>query len=168
MKSIVLLLFAFIISGSAFAQRTIQMRNLWIRPQVHVIFGDYTISFTIKDIDRALELLGETGDTSYGTTCGLDTSGNYFIELYPGNKMEYHKPLEPLIQKGVGVFLLSAGHAYIEDKKHKPVKSIIMDIQPLQRGVDDAYILFYDERNNNMLFSGRMAADMYNKDLGIN
>lgn len=168
MKSIAALLFAFIISVHAYAQRTVAMRNLWTEPRVHVIFGGYTVSFTIKDINRALELLAETGDTTYGRSSGLDTGSNYNIELYPGTKAEYHRILEPMIQKGVGAFLLSAGHAYIEDKKHKVVSSVVMDIQPLSPGADDAYILFYDPRNNNMLFSGTMAADMYNKDMGIN
>ena len=168
MKSAALLLFAFILSLHTLAQTTIQMRNLWARPQVHVLFNGYNISFTIKDIDRALELLYETGDTTFGTSCGLDTSSNYTFELFPGTKMEYHNPLEPLIQQGVGAFLLSAGHAYIEDPKHRILKAIVADIQPLPPGVDDAYLLFYDPRNNKMLFSGKMAADMYKKDLGIN
>ena len=140
MKSVSLLLFALIISGTTQAQRTIQLRNLWTRPQVHVLFQGYSISFTIKDIDKALQLLAETGDTTYGTTCGLDTSGDYVVELFPGLKMEYRKPLQILMQKAVGAFLISAGHAYI---------------------------IFTDPNNDNMIFAGMMAADMYRKDLGI-
>ncbi len=168
MKSLKFLLFAFMLPAPLFAQRTVQMHTLWIRPQVHVVFSGYTISFTIKDIDKALTLLSETGDTTYGTSCGLDTSKDYNIELYPGTKMEYLNKLEPILQKGIGAFLLSAGHAYIKDKKHKIVRAVIMDIQPVKPGIDDAYMLFFDPRNNNMLFSGKMATDMYNKDLGIN
>ena len=107
MKSKLLLLFAFIVSGQVFAQRTVQMRTLWIEPQVHVVFGNYTVSFTIKDIDRALQLLAETGDTTYGISSGLDTNKNYNIELYPGTKTEYITKLEPMIQRGIGAFLLS-------------------------------------------------------------
>jgi len=167
MKRAFLLLFAFIISTQLFAQHTIQMHTLWVRPRVHVLFNGYTISFTIKDINKALALLSETGDTTFGSTSGLDTAIDHAIELYPGTRMEYHNKLEPVIQNGVGAFLISSGHAFIQNKKHKPVKAVIMDIQALQGGVDDAYILFYDPKNNTMLFSGKMNADMYHKDLGI-
>ncbi len=167
MKSVSLLLFALIISGTTQAQRTIQLRNLWTRPQVHVLFQGYSISFTIKDIDKALQLLAETGDTTYGTTCGLDTSGDYVVELFPGLKMEYRKPLQILMQKAVGAFLISAGHAYIENPKHKIVRAVVSDIKPISPGADDAYIIFTDPNNDNMIFAGMMAADMYRKDLGI-
>ena len=168
MRRAVLLLFAFIISTQSFAQHTIRMRTLWTPPQVHVLFSGYTISFTIKDINKALTLLAQTGDTTYGRSSGLDTAADYSIELYPGTGMQYRNRLGPLIQNGVGAFLISSGHAFIQNKKHKPVKAVLMDIQTLERGVDDAYILFYDPKNNNMLFSGKMAANMYHKDLGIN
>ncbi len=167
MKGLLLLLFAFILPVSLIAQRTTQMRNIWTRPQVHVLFQGYTLSFTIHDINKALALLAETGDSTYGTSCGLDTSGDYIVELYPGLRMEYRKPLQAVLQKGVGAFLLLAGHAYIEDKRHKPVRSVISDIKPPSRGVDDAYILFTDPKNDNPLFAGQMAAEMYNKDLGL-
>ena len=167
MKSKVLLLFAFILYGHAYAQRTIDMRNLWTRPQVHVLFQGYVLSFTIKDIDKALDLLYDTGDTTLGRSCGLDTGGNYNIELYPGTGKEYRSRLERIMEEGVGAFLLTAGHADIKDHKRKTVKAVIANIQTLPQGVDNAYILFYDPRNNVMLFSGRMAADMYKKDLGI-
>ena len=167
MKSMSLLLFAFILSASAFGQRTIQLRNLWIRPQVHVLFQGYSISFTIKDIDKALQLLAETGDATYGTSCGLDTAGDYVVELFPGLKMEYRNSLQILMQKAVGAFLISAGHAYIESPRHKIVRAVVSDIRPVSRGVDDAYIIFTDPNNDNTIFTGMMAADMYHKDLGI-
>ena len=167
MKSISLLLFAFILSTTAFAQRTIQLRNLWIRPQVHVLFQGYSISFTIKDIDKALQLLAETGDTTYGTSCGLDTAGDYVVELFPGLKMEYQKPLQIILQKAVGAFLISSGHAYIESPRHKIVRSVVSDIKPLPAGADAAYVMFSDPNNENVIFTGIMPADIYNKDLGI-
>ena len=168
MKRIAILLFAFIISGPLFAQRTIQMRTLWIKPQVHVLFGGYTISFTIKDINKALALLATIGDSTFDLSSGLDTASDYAVELYPGTSTQFRNKLEPLLQNGVGAFLLSAGHAYIKNKKHKTIKEVIMNIQPLDPGVKDAYIIFYDPKNNAMLFSGKMNADMYNQDLGIN
>ena len=161
------MLLAFILSTSAPAQRTVQLRNLWTRPQVHVLFQGYTVCFTIKDIDRALQLLAETGDSTYGTSCGLDTAGTYVIELFPGLKTQRRYALQTIIQNAVGAFLVTSGHAYIENPKHKIVREVISDIQPIVPGEDDAYILFTDPRNKNILFSGRMAADMYGKDLGI-
>jgi len=166
MKSISLLFLAFVVSYSSFAQRTINMSNLWSRPQVHVLFRGYKISFTIKDIDKALSLLAETGDSSFGTTCGLDTGKNFVIELFPGTKTEYRTRLQPLIQNGVGVFLLLAGHAYIESPRHKRLTEIIVNIQPNPES-DEAFILFNDPKTNTLLFSGKMAGEMYNKDLGI-
>lgn len=161
------LLTVFFLSYSSFAQRAIPMRNIWTRPQVHVLFEGYTISFTIKDINRALVLLAETGDTTFGRISGLDTAKDYFCELYSGTRMEYHSELQNLIQNGVGAFLLTAGHAYIENPKHKQMQAILADINVFPNGVDHAFIVFYDPRNNKRLFTGRMAANMYNKDLGI-
>ena len=155
MKSIGLLLFAFILSSYTFAQRTIPMRNVWARPQVHVLFEGYTLSFTIKDINRALALLTETGDTSFGIVSGLDTAKDYFCELYSGTRMEYRSVLQNLIQNGVGAFLLTSGHAYIENPKHKPVRSVTADINVFPGGVDHAFIIFNDPRNNKRLFTGR-------------
>lgn len=168
MKSISLFLSAFILCSSIYAQRTIEMKNLWTPPQVHVLFEEYTISFTVKDIKRALDLLAETGDSTYESSRGMDDRKNYFAELQPGLVMEYHNRLQPMLQKGIGVFLLLAGHASIENKKHKKVNKITAEIQPPIEGTDKVNVLFYDSRNNKLLFSGEMPVDMYNKDLGIN
>ena len=167
MKRILLFFTVLLISHSLLAQRTIQMRNIWTKPQVHVLFEGYTLSFTIKDINKAVALLAGCGDTSFGFTSGLDTAKEYFCELYSGTKMEYRRSLQNLLQNGVGAFLLTAGHAYIENPKHKQLQSIIADINAFPPGVDDAFIIFYDPRNNNRLFTGRMNVKMYNKDLGI-
>jgi hypothetical protein len=152
---------------AARAQRTMRLRNLWTKPQVHVLFEGYTVSFTIKDINKALELLSETGDTTFGTTSRLDTAKEHFLELYRGTRQEYRNRLQPLMQRGVGPFLLTAGRAYIENTKHKKVTDIIVDIQPIIPGTDQVMILFYDPKTKSLLFSGMMQADMYKKDLGI-
>jgi hypothetical protein len=167
MKHISLFLAGFLFSCTLFAQRTIQMRNIWTRPQVHVLFEGYTISFTIKDINKALVLLAATGDSTYGTTSGLDTAKTYNYELYPGTHMQFKDPMQELLQKGVAAFLLTAGHAYIESPMHRQVSAVIADIQPFPGGVEQAYILFYDPANKKMLFTGMMASAMYNQDLGI-
>ena len=167
MKRILLFFTVLLLSCSLFAQRIIPMRNIWTKPQVHVLFEGYTLSFTIKDINRALVLLSESGDTSFGSTSGLDTAKEYACELYSGTKMEYRSSLQNLLQNGVGAFHLTAGHAYIENPKHKQLQSIIADINAFPPGVDEAFIVFYDPRNNKRLFTGRMNVNMYNKDLGI-
>jgi hypothetical protein len=38
------------------------------------------------------------------------------------------------MQKGVGAFLLDAGHAIIENPKHKKLKNIESDMKPLITG----------------------------------
>ncbi len=143
------------------------MRNIWTRPQVHVLFQGYIISFTIKDINRAMELLQETGDTTYGKSCGLDTAGNFVLEFFPGFHQEYHSKLQWLMQTGVGAFLLSAGLAFIETERHKKVPAIVADMVPLMDGVEFTAFKFYDPKTKTMLFDGLMAAGMYNKDMGI-
>ncbi len=149
------------------AQQTIQLHNLWAKPQVHVLFNGYIISFKIKDINRALELLAETGDTTYGRTSGLDTAREYHTELLSGLRMEYKTPLQPLLQRGVGVFLLMAGQAEVRNPRGKKLKEIVADIEPVKRDDEAAYIRFADPRNNYLLFSGSMATEMYKKDIGI-
>lgn len=158
--------FFFLFSFPAFAQRPVQMRNLWAKPRVHVLFQGYTISYTVKDINKALALLVGTGVSAYGNTSKLDTGKDYFIELFPSLDMEYHNALQPLIQNGVGAFLLTAGHALVENKKHKICKEIIEDIST-DRNTDNALITFYDPKTKKMIFFGKMNVNMYNKDLGI-
>jgi len=167
MKSITLFLLAIIPGFHSFAQRTVQIRHLWSRPQVHIAFEGYTVSFTIKDINKALRLLAETGDSTFGTSCGLDTLGDFYVELYSGNHMEYHNKLQPLLQQGIGAFLLSAGHADIKNKRHKLVQAITMNIIPPVGDEPVVYIVFYDPDTGDRIFSGKMDTAMYNKDLGL-
>ena len=150
-----------------FSQRTIKLCNLWAKPQVHVKFGDYYLSFKIKDINKALELMAKTGDSSFGLTSRLDESARYAIALYPGLDMEYRDRLQPLMQKGVGVFLLLAGHAEIRKGKRKVLHEIIADMRPVRNDAIYAYVNFFDPKTNAMIFSGRMNVAMYNQDLGL-
>jgi hypothetical protein len=168
MKHLSLLFIAFIIlANQVFAQRTIRLRTMWARPQVHVLFEGYVVSFTIKDIDKALVLLDETGDHTYGRSCGLDTNGDYLIELYPGLRTEYLNPLQPIIQRAVGAFLLSSGHAYVQNKKHRKLKTITTDIEPIVGGEKETVIKFYDPKKGKILFYGVLPAAMYTKDIGL-
>ena len=167
MKRITLFWLVFILSYPVLAQHTIQMRQLWTRPQVHILFEGYTVSYTIKDIDKALKLLAETGDTTFGTSCRLDTAGDFYAELYSGNHMEYHNSLQPLLQQGIGAFLLSAGHADIKNSRHKTVPAVTMNIIPPVGDEQQVYVVFYDPDTGDRVFTGKMAVAMYNKDLGL-
>ena len=167
MKSISLLLTAFILSYSVFAQHTVKLRNLWAVPHVQVLFQGYTISFTVKDINRALQLLAETGDTTHGSTSGLDENVLYKMELFPDFRMQYHMNVQPLIQNVVGAFLLTAGHAEIKKGRRKKLREIMIDIAPLTVGEDFVVVQVYDPANKKLIFMGKMNPDMYNRDLGI-
>ena len=167
MKYAFLLTLSLAMSAVLFAQRTVKLHNLWAKPQVHVLFEGYTLSFKIKDINRTIEILNEIGDTTYGSTSGLDTLRHYTLELYPGLRLQYRNPLQPLMQRGVGCFLLLSGQAYIVNKKKKKLKEIVANILPVKGDDELAYVNFYDPKNNKLLFSGCMPVGLYNKDLGI-
>ncbi len=167
MKSYFIFLLALLLPISLCAQHPVAMRNLWARPQVHAIFNEYTLSFTIKDIDKSLALLRETGDNTHELTCGLDTAQNYTFELFPGSHAEYRYPIQAVLQNLIGCFLLTAGHAEIKNKRNKVLKEVIVDIEPLEPGDSVALVSFYDPKTKAMVFQGRLPADLYKKDLGI-
>jgi hypothetical protein len=169
MRNFLFALIVFSVPVAGFAQRAVQMKTLWDRPQVHVLFQGYTLSFSIKDINKALQLLSETGDIAYGAASKLDTAKDYYIELYPGLDMQYRNSLQPLIQRGVGAFLLTAGHALIETRKHKLCREIIEDIKDRPGGDKSVVITFTDPKTKTgkMIFFGTMSVAMYGKDLGI-
>lgn len=167
MKYASLLTLSLAMSAVLFAQRTVKLHNLWAKPQVHVLFEGYTLSFKIKDINRTIELLNEIGDTTFGTTSGLDTLRHFALELYPGLRLQYRNALQPLMQRGVGCFLLLSGQAYIINKNKKKLKEIVANILPVKGDDELAYVNFYDPKNNKLLFSGCMPVGLYNKDLGI-
>lgn len=168
MKRIALILTMVFASAHTYAQHTVEIRNMWDEPtKVHVNFGEYTIAFSIADIKKALSLLAETGETSYGDGAFLDTTKSYYIELYPGYNTEYHNRLQPIIQKAVGAYLLTVGRAVIENPKKKKLKGLIVDIQPMPEGENITDVKFYDVNSNKLVFNGQMVMEMYNKDLGI-
>ena len=157
---------AIMTANIALAQHAVTIRNLWMRPQVHVIFGEYNISFTIRDINKALRLLQETGDKFTTASCGLDSSKDYYYELFPGSHAEYHDTMQPILQNKIGVFLLSAGRAVVE-RRHKALQEIIMDMGILGEGEPTIFVSFFDPKTKTMLFSGQMPVAMYHNDLGI-
>ena len=122
---------------------------------------------TIKDINKALVLIAETGDSTHPLTSGLDEAVTYTTELYPDSRMEYHIVLQPLLQNAVGAFLLTAGHAEIKKGKRKKLKEITIIIEDITPGEADVEVKVYDPANKKLIFMGRMRSDMYNKDLGI-
>jgi hypothetical protein len=168
MRAVILLVVAVAFSYTSQAQKTIEMRTLWQKPQVHVIYGDYVISFTIKDIDKTLRLLAESGDNRFPTACGLDTGTDHTVQLLADvTRQEYRSNLQILLQDGVGCFLIYSGHAFIQNKKHKPVRSILADEQPPIGDVKETYLEFYNAKTNERLFSGRIFYELHGRDLGI-
>ena len=136
-------------------------------PQVHVLFDHYTIAFSVRDINRALELLSENGVTTFGDSSGLDTAKVYAVELYAGYRQEYHDGLGPMIQLGVGAFLISKGRAVVWKTKRKKLKKINMDVQPLIEGEQETDVKFYDPHTGKLIFNGRLPEAIKNADLGI-
>ena len=167
MKSLVSLLLVFFLPPALNAQHPVPIRNLWTRPQVHVLFGGYKVSFAIRDINKALALMKYIPDTTYGTKCLLDTSKNYSYELYPGTHTQYRYEMEPLLQNGVGVFLLTRGLAEVENGRHKKLKTIIADIATSETGELSTFASFYDPDTHQMIFSGRIDVDLIGRDPGI-
>jgi len=149
------------------AQHTIKMRHLWIRPQVHVHFNHYTVSFTIKDINKAIKVMNDTGDSTYGVTSGLDTLMDYQSWLNRDHPPGYLVKLDDLLQNGVGVYLILSGHAEIRNKHHRKRKTIITDISVPGYGDPKVKVEFFDTKKNRMIFSGTMNVELYGKDLGI-
>ncbi len=150
-----------------YAQHPVEMRHLWTKPQVHVLFEGYTISFAIKDINRSLDILREMGDSTHPVSCGLDTAKDYYVELFPGLHTEYHNDIQLLIQHVVGAFLLTAGHAVIENNRHRILPAVITDIGIAGIDQQAVSVYFYDPKNKKMVFEGKMALGIYKKDLGI-
>ncbi len=153
------------------AQHPQKMRNLWTTPQVHVFFGEYRVSFAIRDINKTLALLRQNGDSLHAANCGLDTNGNYSYELYPGEHTQYRSATEPLLQNVVGCYLLTAGMAQVECKKNKrkikQLKEVLVDMKYTSLGGDSVFVDFFDPETNKMLFSGQMPLILYKADIGI-
>ena len=162
-----LLLLLLVFAYSAQAQRTIILRNMWTVPKVKVLFQGYTLLFSVKDIDKTLGFLAETGDTVYGTSSYLDTAQYYSCELFPNGHIQYGNRLQPLLQNGVGAFLLLSGHAAVFNKKHKRIMKVTANISEAAYNEPYVLITFYDPKNQKILFYGKMRTDIYNRDLGI-
>ncbi len=170
MKHLVLFVATLVISVSAIAQRTIKLHNLWEKPQVHILFGGYRLSFKISDIDKSLVLLSETGNNTFGRSSGLDEEKHYYMEILPGLDMQYHDSLEILMQNVVGPFLLLSGRAEVKRAKRgrrNVLSEIIADLRPVRLDDSVAYINFFDPKTKKLMFSGCMSVDMYNQDLGL-
>lgn len=167
MKKLLFLVVLFLYNGASKGQYPLKMRNLWTRPQVHIIFGDYRVSFAIRDINKALRLIREQGDTLQPKKFWLDTAGNYTWELYSGTRMQYNSPEQAFIQNVVGAYLLSSGMALVENRKLKRLEEIVVDVRYTALGGDELFVDFFDPKTNQMLFSGKMPAAIYKMDMGI-
>jgi hypothetical protein len=151
------------------AQQIIQLRTLWTKPEVKLIFRDYNIYFRIRDINKAMQFLSEPDKKIYGTTSGLDTNKVYIVELESGNNVQYLNDLQPLLQNAVGSYLLMSGHAAVETKRHKKIHKIEVRIGPANDydGFFRVPVNIYDPKSGKMIFSGLMDDDMYKKDIGF-
>jgi hypothetical protein len=168
MKRIITFLFLVALYARSPAQEIVKMHPLWAHPQVHVMFGEYDLYFTIHDINRAMSFLPDNQQVIYGKTSGLDTGATYNIQLLAGRQVQYRTTLEPLIQNGVGAFILLSGRALIT-KRGKTQKQITAEPGPAVdlNGTYTMSVNFYDCRTHQMLFSGIMDASLYHKDLGF-
>ncbi len=155
--------------ASSRAQQTITLKKLWIEPQVTVLFGDYRLLFTIKDIEKAMQLLPTSDQALYGASAALDKNRTYTIELLPGRRTEYRFPLQGIMQNAVGGFLLYRGHAAVMKGRHKELRSIDIKFGPPvdMDGYSTVSVTAYDPKDGAMIFSGVMNAEMYYKDLGL-
>jgi hypothetical protein len=169
MKSVYGCYLLLILSFSSAAQQTIKLRTLWTKPEVKLVFRDFTVYFRIKDIDKAMQFLSEEDKKLYGTTSGLDTNKTYNVELESGTNVQYLNDVQPLLQKAVGAYLLMSGHAAVETKRHKKIHSIEVNIGPAvdYDGFFRVPVTVYEPKTGKMIFSGVMDADMYKKDIGF-
>jgi len=169
MKSVCTFFLLLMLSFPVAAQQTIHLRTLWTKPEIKLFFRDYIIYFRIKDINKAMQFLPDEDKKIYGTTSGLDTNKIYVVELEQGINVEYMNDIQPLLQKAVGAYLLFSGHAAVETKKHKKVKTIEVNVGPAQDydGFFRVPVTIYDPKTGKMIFSGLMDSDMYKKDIGF-
>ncbi len=144
-----------------------QLRNLWAKPQVHILYNNYTLSFTIRDINRALQLLNEAGDSTYGTVSRLDTTKSYTIELLGDARTLYHNELQIMLQNAIATYLLTAKRALITNPKNKTISSIELDISTPETGENFIYLNVYDPKTKAKIYTGKMPVYLYDMDLGI-
>lgn len=168
MKRFLLCAVAILLSVGVWAQRSVKLIHLWEKPTVHVWFEGYLISFRVSDVNKALQLLAESGDSAYAHYEPLDTAGEFHAELYSGLKTEYKNTLQPLLQTVVGPFLLMSGRAEVTNPRRKKLDEVIADVMPVKQDAFVTYINFFDPKNKHLLFSGTMPMALYNKDLGLN
>jgi len=168
MKKLIFLLLVFI-SCSCSAQHPIKLVRLWKQPEVHLIYREYHLFFTIKDINTAMKYLHQINPEEYDSSSHLDTNRLYSVELVDGRDMEYMKRLQPLLQNEVAAYLLYKGHAYIMDPKHKKVRTIIANAGPRENrsGSETVMIYFFDAKTKKQLFAGMMNVELQHRYLEL-
>ncbi len=169
MRSLTAFLILFTMPFAVSGQQTIQLKTLWTKPEVKLVFRDYNIYFRIKDINKAMHFLSEADKKVYGTTSGLDTNKIYVVELESGINVQYLNDLQPLLQNAVGSYLLMSGHAAVETKRRKKIHKIEVRVGPANDydGFFRVPVTMYDPKTGKMIFSGQMDDDMYKKDIGF-
>ncbi len=169
MKKFLSFLLLVIVSFSCFAQHPVKLVRLWKKPEVHLLYREYHIFFTIKDINTTMKYLHEINPDLYDSTSHLDPAQLYSVELVDGRDMEYMKRLQALLQNEVAAYLLYKGHAYIETSEHKKVSKIIANAGPVENhgGILVVMIHFYDAKTNKELFAGLMNAELQHRYLEL-
>lgn len=168
MRVLLVITLMFLFPVPDLAQRTQKMRNLWTKAQVHIIFGQYRVSYAVRDINKALALLRQGEDSAlYPQHCWLDTAKNYTYELQAGTRLQYRDGMEPVLQQLVGAYLLTVGMAEVEDSRLKKLPDIIVDIRYTGLSGEKIFADFYDPANKAMIFSGEIPAELYNKEFPL-
>lgn len=154
---------------SSVAQHPVKLVRLWSKPEVHLLYRDYHIFFTIKDINTTMRYLHEINPALYDSTSHLDTNKLYSVELVDGRDMEYMKRLQPLLQNEVAAYLLYKGRAYIQTDKKKKVSRIIVNAGPVENHGNVAMVMmhFYDAKTKKELFAGLMNVELQHRYLEL-
>lgn len=149
------------------AQHNIHLRNLWVEPNIHIFFQGYTVSFALKDVNKAMYMQHfELGDVQLPTQCDLDSNKHHYFELFSSPNILYRNAMQEYLHVAIGCYLLGIGKAHILNPKKKLVPDIIEDVDPNENS-PFLYIKYYDAKTHSLLFSGRMLRGMYHKDIGI-
>ena len=164
MKRVIALLSMVLVVHTSNAQQTIKMHRLWHKTEMQVVFHEYRLFFSIRDIDAAMRYLHEINPEIYDSTSHLDTNKLYAVELEERN-MEYMNGMEPLMQNLVGVYLLTRGRAYIESPKGRKITEVKADIGEARdtNGMYFVPVNFYDPKTGKLLFAGNMNVGLQHK-----
>ncbi|NCX96017.1 MAG: hypothetical protein EBX41_06340 [Chitinophagia bacterium] len=149
------------------AQRLMDIKPLYYPANIHIMSAGYQLSFALKDIEKTLQLARQAGDSTFPATTQLDSLKNYSYEVNTDLKLEYHYPMQYLIQHIAGGFLLLRNRVMIIDRKKKLMPQIIFDATPVNNGLAYTRINIYHPTTHELIFVCRMPVAMYGQDFDI-